>query len=77
MNKKTIIKTVLGLAVIVSLSANAFFFGRQWFYTQQQKALNSGALQMRELIFNSVSKGDIQLSDAKGEKTITITINKK
>jgi hypothetical protein len=69
MNKKTILTTIL---IIVLAGYIAYTEGAKFYQSQKTLWLNTGALQMREAIFQAVDKGEVQLSDAKGEKTITI-----
>ncbi len=37
-------KTIIGFILIVSIGANAYYFGNQWFQKEKIKAFNNGVM---------------------------------
>lgn len=72
--QKTYIAIIV-LSVLLVLLGGYVAYTEVSKYVQEQKTylINSGALQMREYIFQAVSKGEVQIADVTGKNVITIT----
>ena len=67
---------IILLVATISIIANLWFFGQKWLANERQKYLNSGAIQLREQIFNiAKQQGWIIIGNNAGE-TIKLEIAK-
>lgn len=69
MSKKTILIAVLFIAMA---SWIAYTEGTKFYQAQKTKWITTGALQMREAVFEAVSKGEVQIRNGKGDQQIII-----
>jgi hypothetical protein len=74
MNKNIIKTAVLSLAFAIMAGWIAYTEGVKLYQAERNKAIQSGALQMREAIFSAVSQSEAKISNARGDKTITIMV---
>jgi len=60
---------ILLLVAVISVVANLWFFGGKWIAKEKQAYLNGGAIQMRDLIFNTAKQqGWIIIGNSSGEQ---------
>jgi len=65
------IKNLAILIIVLSLSANLFYFGREFVRNQKQKYLNLGAGQLQELIYNAaVKNNEVIIKNSEGKEII-------
>lgn len=60
---------IIALVVLVSISANGYFFFNNWIKGERQNYFNAGAIQLRENVYNAATQnGFVIIANSKGEQ---------
>lgn len=61
------IKIIIGIALVISVAGNLYWFGSRWFQERQLQALNDGATRMIDIIYQrAIQNGEVIITNSDG-----------